>query len=418
MLANFFETVQAAQLTKELQQLEYQVQVRHQVINQAGQILTPVLNDWQLTDHPSVQIDAASDQVILTTKFHPQIDGVLDELTLLADAVETSLDANQLTWPYAMPSRLTNPAHLALAQTAPTQLINRAAVSIKFNPLLLMQLYTRAYHTEYADQASFNAAVVQKVSDRLHMYQWFITYMFGNSPFVPEGFGATNEIGCRSIAGTLWHLQQRPAFTLTHDERGLANGITFENIELDGQSLTGVASTTLDFLALFTLFCLTLPNDDPSADELAGAQELNAYVASEEAAAPTLAQEGAAAILNAVTRFATDLNFNTRSTTVLNLLRSRIEDAHQTPAAELAKQGFNGSILSYGRQQADDLKAAWLADNALLPSLADLVPLQQATVYNLIKAGEPFELMPSHTLVYDGGMYPASVSWPECENNR
>lgn len=418
MLANFFETVQAAQLTKELQQLEYQVQVRHHVINSAGEIITPDLSAWQLLNHPSVALDNTSDQIILTTKQQPQIDRLLDELTLLADAVEASLDANELTWPFSMPPRLTKPAHLTLVQTNPTRLLNQVSVSIKFNPLMLVQLYTRAYHTEYVDQASFNEAVLQKVSDRLTMYQWFITYMFGNSPFLAEGFGSINQIGCRSIISNLWHQQQQPAITITRDVRGLADGIKFTNLELDGTSLTGIASTTLDFLSLFTLFCLTLANDDPSTDELAAAHELNAYVASEEAAAPTIAQEGAAAILAAVTRFATDLNFNSRYTTVLNLLRNRLEDPRQTNAAELANQAFNGSLLSYGRQQADDLKAEWLADNALLPSLADLIPLQQATVYNLIKAGKPFELMPSHTLVYDGSMYPASVSWPEYEYNR
>lgn len=413
MLANFFETVQATQLTKELQQLEYQVQVRHQIINPAGTIVSPTLADWQLNNHPSVQLDSTSDQIILTTQAHPQIDQVLDELTLLTDAVTTSLHADELTWPYAMPARLTTPAHLALAQSTPTALINRAVVTIKFNPLVLIQLYTRAYHTEYADQGSFNAAVAQKVSDRLNMYQWFITYMFGNSPFLAEGFGTPNPLGCRSVVSNLWHAQQQPPITISHDEHGLANGITFENLELDGESLTGIASTTLDFLSLFSLFCLTLANDDPSADELAAAQELNAYVASEEADTPTIAREGATAILSALTRFATDLNFNSRYTTVLNLLRSRLDDPRQTNAAELAKQAFNGSLLSYGRQQATDLANAWAADNALLPSLADLTPLQQATVYQLIKTGSSFELTPNHTLLYAGALYPASVTWPE-----
>lgn len=414
MLANLFAAIQDAHLEPQLTALQYQLQSHQQVIDDAGNLIIPAsLNEWHLPKHPSLAINPATAQLTFTTKHHLSRDLALEELTLLSDVWQAGLTTNQFTWPYSMPPRLNLPDHLALVATDPLAFINRTTVALKFNPAVLQQLYTTYYQLEFASQADFNTAISRKIIDRLEMYQWFITYVLGNSPYAEAGFGLENTVGCRSLVAAIAQSQHAPAFVPSTNEAGVVDGVVFNAVEFDGSNLVGISTLTLDFLAIFTLFCATLANDDPTADDLAAAAELNAFVASEDASEATIAQAGAESIINALTNFVESMPFNAGWHTVILMLRQRFQHPDQTLAAGLARQAFNNSVLSYGRQQAADLKTEWADTKAILPSLADLIKPQQLTISQLVKSGQPFELMPNHTLVYNGETYPASLTWPE-----
>lgn len=407
MVANLFENIQANQLADQLIALEYQLQNRQQVVDGTGNLTLPALSAWQLPNHRQIAVNETTKQVTFTTATHPTADRALDELTLLNDAWQAGLSADQFTWPYAVPSQLTAPADIALARQNPWAFINDNKITISFSPDFLHDLYQQAYVDEFSDQATFQHALITRTVDRLVMYQWFITYILGNAPLASAGFDEGNATVSRSILTTLAITTNQTTISANADD----TGIVFNHLELSGHDLTGISPLTIDFLSIFTLFCATVDNPDPTADDFVGANQLNAYVASEEPTNATVAEQGANALVNVLTQLVDALPYTARFNTVIHMLRNRIQDATQTPAAQLANQAYNGSILSFGRQQAADLKNEWLADNALLPSVADLSTSQQAQLLTLIQKGANFEIDHEHTLIFNGTHYPANVDW-------
>lgn len=400
MVANLFKNINTNALLPALTKLQYQLEVQQQVIDADGNVILPDLTAWKLDKLTQIKVNSTTKQVTLTTKLQPTADQALEELTLLSDAWQANLANDEFTWPYSIPAQ----KQTLLDNQATWSLINSVKVTIKLSPEFLNTLYLNSYQADFINQNAFNQAIMAKITSRLAMYQWFITYLLGNSPL--DIFTTTNKL-VRSAAVPLYAQSDQANINVTSDY----TGVTFNQIELSGTELTGISPLTLDFLSLIFIFCLTVENPEPTAADLTAAAQLNTYVANETPTSPSVTVPAGQALISSLTALVTNLSYQPRLQTVLKMLQSRFEDNRQTPATQLSAQAYHGSLLSFGRQQATDLKANWLADNTLLPTVADLQPAQQAIIANLIRHGIAFTLTQTHALVIDEKTYQPDEPW-------
>lgn len=397
MVANLFKNINTNALFPALTNLQYQLEVQQQVIDIDGNIILPDLTAWELGELTQIKVNPTTKQVTITTKLQPTADQSLEELTLLSDAWQANLANDAFTWPYSMPAQ----KQILLDNQTVRSLINSAKVTIKLTPEFLNTLYLNSYQEDFIDQNAFNKAIMAKITSRLAMYQWFITYILGNSPL--DTFSASNEL----VRSAVVPLSTQANINVTNDY----TGVTFNHIELSGTELTGINPLTLDFLRLLFIFCLTVENAEPTAADLVAATQLNTYVAHETPTSPSFTLPAGQALISSLTALVTALPYQPRLQTVLKMVQNRVEDSHQTPAAQLSTQVYHGSLLSFGRQQAADLKANWLADNTLLPTVADLQPAQQTIIVNLIHRGVPFTLTQTHALIIGNKTYQPDDIW-------
>lgn len=411
MLANLFQIIQENDLFKEFVNLNYTLSTTKQVIDDKGNLTLPNFKNWQLTDNPKVHVNFETKQISLETRNNLTLEDSLEELNLLSDAIQTTLDDDQFIWPYALPSNLVSVNELKLAKEKPFAVINTSQVTINFSETFLTNMY-EYYHDEFEDQQTFNEIFFTKIINRLNMYQWFITYVLGNSPFMPNGFKQTNTFAVRSLISILADEQKLDNFIIKYVD-DVAVGITFKNLEPSGATLANLTPLDVSFLSVFTLFCATLTNEEPTNNELLSAKELNLYVANEEAIRPTLAKDGGKILIKSLSELVQTLPYDAKYYTTVKMLTEYFDNPSETCSAKLSTQAFNNSILSFGREQASNLKKEWLDENVLLPTLADLTNSQQKTVLDLIKKGDYFLLTPTHKIIYEEQTYPTTITWPK-----
>ncbi|QBO36298.1 hypothetical protein EQG49_07390 [Periweissella cryptocerci] len=433
------------------------------------------------TFHPYLQSDFSETQTELITGPADSSDDALRKLAVLQDILRKNLQPDELIWPLSMPPRLTAADYQWLDDTfartwyqeyrdylkgkygLDREIMTGVHINFSLNETFLTKLYDSYYHADFTSFVAFKNTAYFKIVQRFAMYRWLFTYLFGAAPFsenasmpIPSEFqaepvrsfraskfgfnNADDEDITASYASLTDHLAALDQAVTDHtffsaDEfygpvrlKGqatsadyLTDGIhylEFRIFDTDPFDINGISSTTLDFFHLFAMFALAMDNPAPTAEELSASRELNHMVALENPTDPSMIAEGASHLLQILDSFIDALGLDNRYRVAVRMAKSRVEDPTTTPAARLARQEINGSIFSWGMQQARDFNDAWHEDDKYtLPTLAFLPDTEQQVIKAAVEKGLMTSLNDDDSLEVADKHYATTTNWADLLNN-
>ncbi len=292
------------------------------------------------------------------------------------------------------------------------------------------------YEDEFATVKDFKNALYFRITQNLVLSRWLLTYLFGASPVAEAGFFDNYPVDVdlphpvRSIRSSKYGYANLPADhmgmdvykSLTHfistieqavDDGHLyaasefygpvrlrgqehlsdyaAKGIRyleFRNFDLTPFTPNGVSRHALYFLKLFWIYLLVTPVDlTDIGEKLAQAGRDNDQVALEDPKQPTFKQAEGQEIFKQLDELAVALNAHSEQITAVDDFAEFMTHPELTPAAKLVDQLVDGSLMTFGKQQAAKWKADRIGATELIPVMYRLPIPAQELVFRAIQLG-------------------------------
>lgn len=483
MLENILDVIRANNLVGGLTKGQFGIEVEEHRLSQDGHLSQQGHPKAFASRafHPYLQSDFSESQTELVTGLASSTDDALRKLSVLQDILRKNLQPGELIWPLSMPPRVSAADQQWLDETFERtwyqdyrdylkkkyglghEIMTGVHVNLRLNADFLEKLYTSYYHQDFASLTAFKNAAYFKIVQRLVMYRWLFTYLFGAAPFnenetmrIPNEFkdtpvrslrsskfGFANEASedlttsYTSLTDYLDTIDQAVADQQLYsaDEfygpvriKGQTNATDYKNkgitylefriFDNDPFDINGISSTTLDFFHLFVMFALSMDNPAPTAEELVSSRELNNTVALENPTETSIVAEGAMHFLQVLDSFIDALGLENRYHVAVRMARERIENPLLTPAARVARQEINGSVFSWGLQQARDFATEWQEDDQyVLPTLAFLPETEQQVIKTAVENGLFTGLNDDDSVEIAGTHYASTTNWDDLLTN-
>lgn len=358
------------------------------------------------TFHPYIQTDFSETQLELITPVQESLAEALRYLTAIHSVTRQNLATSELLWPCSMPPHLPDTeADIQIAQLATAadvdyrqqlakkygrrkQMMSGIHFNFGLDESLLSALFQQ--QKEYQDVTDFNNAVYCKLARNYLRHRWLISYLFGASPVAPNNFFTTetsslpvrtirgSSLGYRNFAEvnvsytdfasyqkslkqlvTAGHLAEAKEYygavrlRTRHKQPDAISYLEFRNLDLDPFAPAGVSLATLQFMHLFYLLMLYLP-DCTSQEALALGDSQNETVALEHPATRTALMAAGEELFQSLQAMLTVLNLAAFAPLV-DKFYQRLLKPQKTPAAKLLrlieKHGYQGAGLQLAHEQ-------------------------------------------------------------------
>ncbi len=279
---------------------------------------TPHSNSWGSRDfHPYIQTDFAENQLELITPPYTNTNELYNFLKAVHQTVATTLDSTkEYLWPLSTPASIPDASKIKVAQLSDlkeqhyrkylievyghqVQLLSGIHYNFQINQQVMARL------TEHAtDKVSTINKIYMKLSRNYLRYRWILTYFLGASPFVPEEYitklyGKPHKLPMRSVRQSRFGYKNDPKIKVRYDslenyvadlesyvenkdlslekelyadvrfrrsqptrhliDKGI-DYIEFRNFDLNPFNPYGIESDDIDFIKLFIITCLMLPD--------------------------------------------------------------------------------------------------------------------------------------------------------------
>lgn len=345
--------------------------------------------------HPYIQTDFSETQMELITPVFDTTTEIMNFLGALHDVSIRSMEQEERLWPLSMPpvlpecdcgikiAKLTNQGdvnyrrYLAKVYGKRKQMVSGIHYNFEFPKEMLEELFEQ--QTEFKSMAELSTAIYLKVSRQYLRYRWLLTYLIGASPFAESGYFTDEEPKqpVRSIRNSQYGYTNRPEIHVSYNSldtyvndierlvdtgalieakefyssvrlRGgndlddlLESGIRYielRNIDLDPWAKYGITNWSLDFIHLFVMLMLWLPEENISDEIISQGTQYNDHVSLEHPLEKTELLDEGEWLLSEMAKMASALEMS-----------DYYVDMVQTAAEQLAHPELTlaGRIVSY-----------------------------------------------------------------------
>lgn len=396
--------------------------------------------------HPYIQTDFAESQLEFITPPEKTSSKLFDWLSAFHQIVAHEIDANdEWLWPMSIPARIPAPENIKVAQLVnikerqyrehlikiygyQVQLLSGIHYNFQINPELLAQ---KVQDSDQPIQARNN--IYTKLARNYLRYRWLLTYLLGSTPFIDPAYetklyGNPGHQPMRSIRQTYFGYKNSPNVTIRYDQfqhfvddleaavnsgelsmekelyadvrfrkkhpvRELLNEgieyLEFRNFDINPYSPVGITEEDLDFIKLFIISLLLLP-DVHTNEEIAKGDAYNEDVSQAHPLDKAPHMEEARMLFDHLHHVAKilDESYQGQLSALVADKQAQLDHPEDTISGQLLKHADDfESLLAYGLELAQTHQATYLANDYQLHGFSDLEISTQDVLKEAIKAG-------------------------------
>ena len=428
MLENLLAVIREENLSEQLYHSLVGIELTEPRVDQNGHLSQrPQPLPWRnRPTHPYLRTGKLPSQVELITEPNPNIGGTLDRLDTLQTVVYRSLEGEDRIWPLSLPPVLAPSELTQLGSTWQADWLTGVQFHYSLPDPVVHRLYSH-YTADFDSVVAFKNELYFRLAQNFVRYQWLLTYLFGASPIVEDGFFETvpaalshpvrsvrqsgvllsgTPVTYTSLAAHLGNLQRimdagktvingpvrlrgqvKPQDFLT----GGIGYLEFRGFDNTPFTTNGVSRHAMYFLKTFLIYLLTQSSPTTNlASDLAAARDKNTAVALEDPNAATQFQAQGQAIFKAMRTMLDQLHAHTEQQRALDDLEEVLMHPELTPAAKLLTHMVHGSLMDYGLRVANAWRYQRLSSTALLPVYQTLSERCQRFILTAMQAGVQF----------------------------
>ena len=412
--------------------------------------LTPhpeTLGDREVNIHIKTDYGEAQPEII-TPPLAPYVNAH-NWLQTLSSVLITSLPADEYIWPFSVPCKLPDEALIRISETSnpdlkkyrlytaakygkKRQLVNGIHINYSFEQSFLEGLF--AVQNEFETLETLRDELYLKLASNFLRYQWLLVYLFGATPIAEDDFfeGPFFEgkelptTSMRSLRNSQYGFTNDPKVTVRYDavehyaddlQKHVASGLLlkereyygairlrgvvkdtnslleegiqyleFRSFDNDPFHVSGLSLETLQFVHLFFLTMLTLPEKVTAAETQKGNQ-LTKEVANEPSFSQTKMYEEGLWLCEQMQHIVDVLGLKNRDTELISAAVEQLKHPEKTIAGRIMQKIEAGySLLELGEELGRCHKKDMLTASAL-PGFEHLEPVQQQQLISILQLG-------------------------------
>lgn len=376
-------------------------------------------NAWGSRDfHPYIQTDFAENQVELITPPYNNSNDLYNFVKAVHQVVMLTLDkSDELLWPISTPATIPNIEDIKVAQLSEekerayreyllkvyghqVQLLSGIHYNFQINPKIMKRLTDHAL-----DPIQTTNHIYMKLGRNYLRYRWLLTYLLGASPFVPDDYvtnlyGKPESLPMKSVRQSRFGYKNKPNIIMRYDSldhyvddlegyvqskelslekelysdvrfrrsnparellyRGI-DYIEFRNFDLNPYNPYGITKDDLDFIKLFIITVLMLP-DVESNESVQKGHSYQRATAESHPLDTAINSEEARWLLNEMTKVSKiiDSQFDSHLSEIVQSKLFEIKDPSKTLSGKLFTSNqslseMNQFCLSLAKQHHDKL---------------------------------------------------------------
>lgn len=399
--------------------------------------------------HPFIKTDYGESMPEIITPPLAPYSNAHNFLQSLSKVLITCLPENEYMWPFSVPCKLPDEELIRTAKTSnpdlveyrkyttakygkKRQLVNGIHINYSFNLEFIKELF--ANQEEFETIAALQDDLYLKLASNFLRYQWLLVYLFGATPIAEADFfeapffkdkklptesmrslrnsqfGFTNDpkvvVRYDSIENYVNDLRDAVATGKLQKEREyygdvrlrgkikdtsslLEDGIMyleFRSFDNDPYEISGLSMDTVQFIHLFFLTMLTLPNRVVAAETERG-NDMTKEVAEEKTFAQTAYAEEGHWLLDEMTDRVNTLKLDSTYQGLIEKAHKQLENPAETISGRIMTAiNNNSSLLEYGDKIGQENKEKMLAYNGL-PGFEHLEQEQMQHLFSIIQLG-------------------------------
>lgn len=370
-------------------------------------------------------------------------------LQTLSKVLVASLPEDEYIWPFSVPCKLPHENLIQTAETTNNelieyrhytsskygkkrQLVNGIHINYSFDNEFIAELF--AVQNTFETVAALRSELYLKLASNFLRYQWLLVYLYGATPiaepdFFESPFFKDKELptqAMRSLRNSRYGFTNDPKVVVRYDSvenyvndlrQAVFNGILLKEREYYGAvrlrgvvkdtsslledgiiylefrsfdnnpfELSGLSMDTLQFIHLFLLTMLTLP-EKVAAKETEIGNDRTKAVAEEEPHAITAYQEEGKWLCDTMRHLIQTLELDAAYDELVNQALDCLETPENTLAGRILSDiGTDSSLLVYGESLGKENKRKALAQKGL-PGFDGLDTEQEQHLFSIIQLG-------------------------------
>lgn len=412
----------------------------------------PVLGNRSF--HPYIQTDFSEVQLELITPPLHDNRSIYRWLSVLHNVTVHSMSPEEQIWPLSMPASLPDEENIPIARLDKqadveyreylakvygknNQMQSGVHINFEFSPQWIEALFEQQTETE--DRIAFKSDLYMKLARNFLRHRWLLTYLFGASPTVYEGFYNADEqvpdhyvrslrnshlgyvnndkviVPYHSVESYVKGIEQLVESGDLSEEREfyssirmrgtknvgdmLKKGISyveFRSFDLNPFHSFGVTKETLDFVRLFGALMIWIDEGDKKATSKTG-EEKNLLTALEYPTAESQFKMEGKSLLTEMREMVGYLSHPEKALAIIDWAEDLLEHPEKTVAAKIVK-GIeeNGDMTNFGLRLAEKYKQENTEKPYQLRGLEHIEMSTQMLIHDAIQMGLKVKMIDEH----------------------